>query len=251
MDLQPRLFDDLPPTREETPVHQLNYPTFAGAENTVWHGRSRQTWNSDHEAWDPERDLPAHVGTFEAAAHRVLGESDARNSAYTPGGDMQIITEGYRPREDLMQAAGLRSAQPVTGGTPSDAQMIPFRIRKGSMANDPSNPVSDAHANIAAGEDDHDSYTEEYLGEMIEAGAIYPEDMGQITDPYEAIADHLPDSIDDTGGLYYRNEHEDEGSISAVVPTARDLHHWPTEVMENSTNPAQRRTAEFLLGRGY
>ena len=249
MELQPRLFDDLPPTREETPVHQLNYPTFAGAENTMWHGRRRDSeWYGGESGgvtpgWNPEGEGTAHVGTFEAASERVLG-STAKREAVSPRGQ-HTPTDTYRPREELMEAS---ARVPV--------QMLPFRVRDDAMFNTPDDPVSDAYANLASGESSgFDDYEETYINELLEAGQISEEQWEESQefgfDPEEVYGDRYPEPISMTGGLYYKNTHEDPGSVSAVVPEASDLQHWPTEVMEHSTNPAQRRTAEFLLGRGY
>lgn len=240
--LQPRLFNDLPPTREETPVHQLNYPTFAGAENTMWHGRSfYPTSPRPQGGWNPEGEDPIHVGTFEAAAHRGLGVHRARRPVRHPGGGFNTYSDDeYRPREELMEAAG----------TERGTQMLPFRIREDRMRNSPETPVSDAEANIASGY--VQEYVKEYAQELMEAGLLgelegntWEDDVDQME-----LEGLLPDPIT-MGGLYYENKHEDPGSISAVVPEARSLQHWPTEVMQHSDNPAQRRTAEFLLGRGY
>lgn len=252
-ELQPRLFDNLPPTREETPVHQLNYPTFAGAENTMWHGRtagvdlvqglsvSRPFTN---DGWNPERGHPVHVGTFEAAAHRGLGEHKARPTMRDPSGVSNIVHDTYRSREDLMEAAG----------TERNTQMLPFRVREDQMFNTPDMPVSDAYANLAEGRYGDGAYEEEYADELIASGVVDPEEAEELSStigPMMDFGEYAPDPISESGGLYYRNTEEDVGSVSAVVPSAKDLQHWPTEVMEHSTNPAQRRTAEFLLGRGY
>lgn len=242
--LQPRLFDDLPPTREETPVHQLNYPTFAGAENTMWHGRHLYPPKAGvvRGGWDPERGDPVHVGTFEAAAHRGLGPHVARKSTRDPGGRYTQPSDGYRPRTELVEAAGAEK------GT----QLLPFRVRDERMANDPEDPVSDSHANIAAGADpESGEYYEKFAEEMLTSGTLTAAEAADIEEGYGAYAAHLPDDLRTTGGLYYQNEHEDPGSISAVVPSAADLQHWPTEVLRHSDDPAKRRTAEFLRGRGY
>ena len=256
-ELQPRLFEDLPPTREETPVHQLNYPTFAGAENTMWHGRLRGAggltggplWDdtvAQKTGWKPEGENPVHVGTFEAASHRALGEDRARLDSSTP-------EHGYRPREELVEVAGVHR-EGIGFGTSNQtsAQMLPFRVREERMFNTPDMPVSDAYANLASGGGDI-AYGDEYATELVQAGVVEDEDV--IEGIYSSIGDvpeeHMPEPISMTGGLYYRNEHEDPGSVSAVVDDASALQHWPTEVLEHSTNPAQRRTAEFLRGRGY
>ena len=134
----------------------------------------------------------------------------------------------------------------------TSAQMLPFRVREDRMFNTPEMPVSDAYANIASGEGGME-YGDAYATELVQAGVVEDEDA--IEDIYSSIGDvpeeHMPEPISMTGGLYYRNTHEDPGSISAVVDDASALQHWPTEVMQHSTNPAQRRTAEFLRGRGY
>ena len=246
-ELQPRLFDDLPPTREETPVHQLNYPTFAGAENTMWHGRSFYP-NSPRPqgGWNPEHAGPVHVGTFEAAAHRGLGEYATRRTVRPPGGGRRAPTDEYRPRDEIMGVAG----------TEQGTQMLPFRIREGSMFNtpDPAEIVSDAYANLAEGRYGDGAYEEEYADELIASGVIDPEEAEELSStigPMMDFGEYAPDPISEIGGLYYRNTEEDAGSVSAVVPSARDLQHWPTEVLKHSTNPAQIRTAEFLRGRGY
>lgn len=264
MELQPRLFDNLPPTREETPVHQLNYPTFAGAENTMWHGRLRgggalmggPLWDdtvAQRTGWDPEREDPVHVGTFEAAAHRGLGEHRARKPERAiHGGPETPSPDEYRSREETMEVAGVHR-EDIGFGTnnQTSAQLLPFRVRDEKMWNDVTAPVSDAYANLAAGADAGE-YETVYFDELQGAGILpdVDEDGGMVDEELWEQA-HYPETIESSGGLYYRNEHEDPGSVSAVVPTARDLQHWPTEVMEHSTNPAQRRTAEFLLGRGY
>ena len=265
MELQPRLFDDLPPTREETPVHQLNYPTFAGAENTMWHGRLRgggglmggPLWDdtvAQKTGWNPEGETPVHVGTFEAAAHRGLGEDRSRQSVRDPGGRSTFGDGEYRPREELMEVAGVHR-EDIGFGTNNrtSAQMLPLRIREGAMANTPDMPVSDAYANLAEGHYGGE-YEDAYASELIESGVLSDEeasDLSEAIGPSADFGDFYPETLTDSGGLYYRNEHEDPGSTSAVVPTAKDLQHWPTEVMKHSDNPAQRRTAEFLLGRGY
>lgn len=269
MELQPRLFDDLPSTREETPVHQLNYPTFAEAENTLWHGRLRgggalmggplsDDTVAKRTGWDSAREDPVHVGTFEAAAHRGLGEHRARRpERAVHGGPATPSPDEYRPRDEMMELAGVHR-EDIGFGTnnQTSAQMLPFRVREGSMYNAPDiDPVSDAYANLAAGEYGGDDYEGQYANELLEAGEITTEQWDESQefgyDPEEVYGDRYPEPLSMTGGLYYRNAHEDPGSISAVVPTARDLQHWPTEVMEHSADPAKRRTAEFLLGRGY
>lgn len=254
-ELQPRLFEDLPPTREETPVHQLNYPTFAGAENTMWHGRLRggggltggPLWDdtvAQRTGWNPEREDPVHVGTFEAASHRGIGEDRARKDASEP-------EEGYRPREELMEVAGTHR-EDIGFGTSNQtsAQMLPFRVRDERMYNDITAPVSDAYANLATGDNSGDEYIVDYAAEIAGAGVINDDEFNDLSQGF-GWEEHAPPPLTETGGVYYRNEHEDPGSTSAVVPSAKDLQHWPTEVMEHSENPAQRRTAEFLLGRGY
>lgn len=263
MELQPRLFDNLPPTREETPVHQLNYPTFAGAENTMWHGRLRgggalmggPLWDdtvAKRTGWDSQRDEPVHVGTFEAAAHRGLGEDRARKPERAiHGGPETPSPDEYRSREETMEVAGVHR-EDIGFGTnnQTSAQLLPFRVRDEKMWNDVTAPVSDAYANLATGEGGSE-YGENYASELLQAGIV---DDDEATDLMSGLGDweeHLPEPISMTGGLYYRNEHEDPGSTSAVVPSAKDLQHWPTEVLEHSANPAQRRSAEFLLGRGY
>ena len=262
-ELQPRLFEDLPPTREETPVHQLSYPTFAGSENTMWHGRLRgggslmggPLWDdtvAKRTGWDSQRDEPAHVGTFEAAAHRGLGEHRARKPERAiHGGPETPSPDEYRSREETMEVAGVHREDTGFGtNNQTSAQLLPFRIRDENMWNDITAPVSDAYANLAAGEDAGE-YAPSYEEELLSTGAISPPESDDNFEDMDDMEGRWPEPISMTGGLYYRNEHEDPGSTSAVVPSAKDLQHWPTEVMEHSTNPAQRRTAEFLLGRGY
>lgn len=121
------------------------------------------------------------------------------------------------------------------------------------MFNTPDMPVSDAYANLAEGRYG-DGYEDAYIEELTEAGVLSEEeyeDLGPVIGPGGDFGDHYPEPLSESGGVYYRNSTEDHGSVSAVVPGAQDLQHWPTEVMQHSTNPAQRRTAEFLIGRGY
>ncbi|MCA1781845.1 MAG: hypothetical protein LC679_06625, partial [Intrasporangiaceae bacterium] len=104
-------------------------------------------------------------------------------------------------------------------------QLLPFRVRDEGMFNSPDMPVSDAHANIAAGNDGPE-YTHTYMTEVMDARGIDAADLdSEDEEDFFIETESYPESIDDVGGLYYHNATEDPGSISAVVPSARGLQH--------------------------
>lgn len=234
----------------------------------MWHGRRRSpgpSWDNtfaQREGWNPEGQQPVHVGTFESARDRLYPQEYEKVPPYGNADSPQIqeaVTTRYdaeatRPmkpvtpdaRQDVLERVARPSAY---GGQP---QMLPLRPREGSMWNSPDMPVSDAYANLASNDDMSPEYLAEYMDEV--SSVTGQEYTGvDVEDPAEFLTEtgSFPAPVEETGGLYYRNAHEDKGSISAVVPEAGDLEHWPTEVERHSTNPWDRRMASFLRGRGY
>lgn len=138
---------------------------------------------------------------------------------------------------------GTQAAAREAGGR-NPGTMYAMRI-KGEMANTPEVPVSDAMANALVTDHEgagyrHSAYLEMFPGEKPTRPV---RDLAQRQEYDQKISDWQSRNADNLGnrGLYYTNEAEDVGSISAVVP---DMSH--VEILGEQPYRESRYSGKFV-----
>ena len=139
------------------------------------------------------------------------------------GGDLQWDPSVQESHAGTLSAAYERSSF-------KSGVAWPLRPRSRTLDNTPDNPESDVLANLAVNPEyavEEDLSLREELGDDPHHGPIIRGlERGAPTyqEGREAVDAHIAASIPEyKEGLYYRNTHEDEGSISVVAP-GRSLH---------------------------